>query len=923
MGFGSDPARDLPTHIAAERVRAALFGISRPPRFRRYLPVREIGRGGQGVVFSATDPALGRDVALKLVEIGDATQLHRVLREAQLLARLSHPNIATLYDVGTADGTVFMALELVTGRNVQAWLAAAPRRLAEILDVMDQIAQALAFAHAAQVLHCDVKPQNVLVGDDGRVRMLDFGLARLQRSVDDAATPHDAAVAPTLDASGSATSARGRGTPAYAAPEVWQHEEPTAASDQFSYFVMFYEALFGHRPLDATPGRALLLEPERRLEFPRAPAIPRWLRALVARGLAADPAARHASMQRVESALRRSRGTSRPRTIGGLAGLGAVAMLAAWPGARGDDPPPCHGLRPSVEVHGEASTQAGIDAQLAPIDARTAEHALGVLDDYAAHLEALRTDACAQTVEVTRLRLQCLDELALAHGAALDLIAQGSIDSAAALARVLDGLAEPEACSSGRATDGDPEVAAGLARARMLTRAGHPQDAYATAVVACAGLSRRDDASWAGCVAEQGMALAVAGRETDAQPLLEEAFTLASALALDDQAFRLAEMLATQATERRDEPDARRWIGVLNAHAARTDRPRSRFVAGMVEAQYLTAFDAFDDAIARLERLLDDPAAALYTPHERLGLDTRLGSMRGRVGDVAGAHRAFDHALTLVDDVRPGDPLVPTLHAMRAQQLGLEGRYDEALASFRLALESAERDLGDAAFTAIHARDGIADALMRLGRVEEALPLAEENVRAARSRADVNDKVYTLKTRSSVLVALQRLPEARADALEALTIAEAELGISATTRGARMAYATVLVALGELDLARSASELVVTESVALFGEEHPETMAAVLTLANVEAGEGNHRRAIDLHRRAKAGFRAALGDQHPNVALEAYNLAESHLATGDTEAALREADEAHRICRETLGDDHQDTRDAVELLARVRAAQGR
>ena len=94
-------------------------------------------------------------------------------------------------------------------------------------------------------------------------------------------------------------------------------------------------------------------------------------------------------------------------------------------------------------------------------------------------------------------------------------------------------------------------------------------------------------------------------------------------------------------------------------------------------------------------------------------------------------------------------------------------------------------------------------------------------MRAARSRADVNDKVYTLKTRSSVLVALQRLPEARADALEALTIAEAELGISATTRGARMAYATVLVALGELDLARSASELVVTESVALFGEEHP------------------------------------------------------------------------------------------------------
>jgi tetratricopeptide (TPR) repeat protein len=171
-----------------------------------------------------------------------------------------------------------------------------------------------------------------------------------------------------------------------------------------------------------------------------------------------------------------------------------------------------------------------------------------------------------------------------------------------------------------------------------------------------------------------------------------------------------------------------------------------------------------------------------------------------------------------------------------------------------------------------------------------------------------------------VLVALQRLPEARSDALQALTIAEAELGTSATTRGARMAYATVLVALGELELARAATEVVVTESVALFGEEHPETMAAVLTLANVEAGEGNHRRAIELHRRAKAGFRAALGDLHPNVALEAYNLAESYLATGDTAAALAEADEAHRICRDTLGEDHQDTRDTLELLEQVRAA---
>ncbi len=748
-------------------MRDALFGISTPPRLRRYQLLREIGRGGQGVVFSASDPVLGRDVALKLVEIGDPTQLRRVLREAQLLARLSHPNIAAIYDVGIADGTVFMAIELVTGRNVQAWLAAAQRPLAEILEVMDQIAQALAFAHAAGVFHCDVKPHNVLVGDDGRVRMLDFGLARLQRSVDDVATPHDAAIAPTLDVGGSATSARGRGTPAYAAPEVWQREEPTAASDQFSYFVMFYEALFGHRPLGATPGRALFLAPELRLEFPRAPAIPRWLRALIARGLAADPATRHVSMQQVRSALRRSRASSR-RRVGVLAGGGVGVLLAAWPGAGGSDPvAPCHGLRASVHAPDESTRRTHVDEQLRSVDARSADHARGVLDEYASQLDALRSEACAQPVAVARARLQCLDDLALAHGAALDLLAQGSIESAGALARVLDGLPEPDACSPHRDQTEDPAVASGLARARVLTRAGHAHDAYATAVVACATLTRRDDAPWAQCLAEQGLALAVAGRRSDAQPLLEEAFALASTLGLEDLSFRLALRLATQATERRDESEALRWIAYLNSQVTRHGGSSSRLDAGVAEADYLAASDQLDAAVARYEQLLDDPAAALYAPHARLGLHTRLGSMRGRIGDVAGAHREFDQSIALIDDVGPGTPEIHSLYAMRAQQLGLEGRYEEAAASFRLALDHADRSLGAASSTSIHARDGIADALYRLGRLDKALRFADENVRAATLGDDVIDQVFALKTRSNILASLNRLPEARDDALRA------------------------------------------------------------------------------------------------------------------------------------------------------------
>jgi len=148
----------------------------------RYRPLRVIGKGGQGVVYEAEDPVLDRRIALKLVEAGDLTEVRRVLREARMRARVPHPHIAMIYDVGVVDSEVYLAMELVVGGNLQSWLGRQRRSRAQILDVMRQVAGALAFAHEAGVVHCDVKPHNVLVGKDGRVRVVDFGLARLHRS---------------------------------------------------------------------------------------------------------------------------------------------------------------------------------------------------------------------------------------------------------------------------------------------------------------------------------------------------------------------------------------------------------------------------------------------------------------------------------------------------------------------------------------------------------------------------------------------------------------------------------------------------------------------------------------------------------------------------------------------------------------------
>ncbi|MFP2933629.1 serine/threonine-protein kinase, partial [Pyxidicoccus sp. 3LG] len=151
-------------------------------RVGRYVLLRRVGEGGMGVVFAAYDPDLDREVALKLLKPGavaDAEARGRLVREAQSLARLSHPNVVIVHDVGVDGDTVFLAMELVRGRTLRHWLAEAPRPWREVLARFLQAGQGLAAAHAVGLVHRDFKPDNVLLGADGQVRVTDFGLARL------------------------------------------------------------------------------------------------------------------------------------------------------------------------------------------------------------------------------------------------------------------------------------------------------------------------------------------------------------------------------------------------------------------------------------------------------------------------------------------------------------------------------------------------------------------------------------------------------------------------------------------------------------------------------------------------------------------------------------------------------------------------
>ncbi len=243
------PARE-DTEAEAHLPRGTLVG--------RYVVLDVLGEGGMGVVYRAFDPELDRMVAVKLLQAKPGGSQSAaggqawLLREAQALARLSHPNVVAVHDVGSLPGDqVFVAMELVAGKTLREWLKT-PRSWRDVMPIMLEAGAGLVAAHHAHLIHRDFKPDNVIVGEDGRARVMDFGLARLR--------PDDAEPTPASRSSDLQIESRSPltaeltiagtvvGTPAYMAPELYRGEGAGARSDQFAFGVALYEALFRARP---------------------------------------------------------------------------------------------------------------------------------------------------------------------------------------------------------------------------------------------------------------------------------------------------------------------------------------------------------------------------------------------------------------------------------------------------------------------------------------------------------------------------------------------------------------------------------------------------------------------------------------------------------------------------------------------------
>ncbi|HUS64516.1 MAG TPA: serine/threonine-protein kinase [Kofleriaceae bacterium] len=615
----------------------------------RYLVLEQRGAGGMGVVYSAYDPELDRKVAIKLVRhdptaTGGSDGRARMLREAQAIARLSHPNVITVHDVGIALDQVFVAMELVDGLTVTAWLAERPRELPEILDVFVQAARGLAAAHVAGLVHRDVKPDNILVGNDGRTRVVDFGLVRDVNAARPEADPGSSQghTIPTtagfrmLNVPLTQVGAF-MGTPDYMAPEQFAGAATDARTDQYGFCASLYQALHGKPPF-ATG--SVLTSAQRAMEGGPLPEpnakVPAHVRAVVRRGLSPDPAARFASMAEVIAELQRDPDARRRRPW--LAVAAAVAVVGAGAGVavplliRGDEAAasPCGGAEERLAGAWDDGRRAAVErafaATKAPFAADATRSVTKALDDYAAGWTRSYQDSCEATVvrgeqsaEMQDLRATCLAQRRGELDALVDLLAEADTALVQRALTAAQSLPPVDACDDLAALKAPVPPPAGeearravaalrdeLVRTQALLLAGRNKEGLAQAQVLrerARALGYRPLQAQTGGLLSQLQSRS--GDPQGALVTLREAFAEAVAGRDDENVSRITVSLVQATTGVRQFDRAAEWSDIAQAALERIgDPPARRAALHVARGHLMSGQGRMADAVTEQEAAL-------------------------------------------------------------------------------------------------------------------------------------------------------------------------------------------------------------------------------------------------------------------------------------------------------------------------------
>ncbi len=885
----ADDSQDAPLRPRAQLAEGARIG--------RYHVLQRVGAGGMGVVYAAYDPDLDRRVAIKLLQrelslrdsLSDGRAL--ILREAQAMAKLSHPNVVAVHDVGVHEGAVFLAMEFVQGNTLGDWLDDGRHPWAEVVQVFRAAGRGLAAAHDAGLVHRDFKPDNVMMSDGGKVKVTDFGLARGrdERAHERLPTARSEAVpADSLRDRVASLTQTGAviGTPAYMAPEQHLGLAVDARSDQFSFCIAFWEALYGKRPFTAEAGTELAMKViEGEIDdVPAGSKVPGWLREIVERGLSPEPVDRWPSMAALLAELGRDPSRTRRGRMLGLAGVVVVgaSIFAAreWGAARQR---PCEGMADHLVGVWDADTRAQVETAVfatgVGFAASTWERVGPRLDEYRdAWIEA-REDACEatqirgeQSPALMDLRMECLDGRLRDLRALVGLLGKADATIVQNAVVVVDVLPPLEPCADAQALRADahapasPQIAEEIAvleqrlsDAEFTGKAGKYAEAIAIArEVVDAAEPLGHPPLTARALRRRGVLENVTGVDT-AEATLQAAFFHAVRHDLDDDAAMSATELVTFVGEARNRPaEGRQWAQHASAYADRAGHDLMR--AAVMHALAGVAFEEgkYDEARDLAGRVLEIRQAQGGPRHESvLSSLNLLGLIASDTGRNDEARALFQRGLATAQEILGADhPDTAKFINNLAKISWREGKYDEARAAFEQALQLQENALGPDHRNVAQLENNLAAVAESTGDHEEAKRRFERALAIWRKALGPEHPMV-------------------ADALNNLAV--------------------VAVARGEFEEAREYDERALAIREKVMAKDHPDLAQNYNNLGTDFHRLQQYERARELHARALAIYEVKLAPEHDDIAMTLSALADDLLALGDPNGALPLAERAHRM----------------------------
>jgi serine/threonine protein kinase/tetratricopeptide (TPR) repeat protein len=822
-----------PTDPEAPTVEASASGGSAPARVRpperpslpagtkigRYIIERALGSGGMGVVYAARDPELDRNVAIKLLHEGAPAE--RLRREAQALAKLHHPNVVTVFDVGQHEGQSFVAMALVDGKNLRAWQRERrPNR--ELLRVIIEAGRGLVAAHDAGLMHRDFKPDNVFVSHHGNVLVGDFGLAR---SADDAPDTSSN----TLSAADTGLTMTGAlvGTPAYMAPEQ-ARGEPELSSDQFAFCVTAWELLYGERPFAGGNVEEVIDSIEHgRIKDPKDDrGVPARVRRALERGMAAKPADRWPSIGALLDELS-GRRVRRQRSMI-LVGLGLLALAGLVFGAsrmmRADTASRCRPAEERLSSVWNPATRTEVrDAlvRVAPFATTAIDNAMRALDGYGVKWKKAWSSTCsAKEISDTAfdLEIECLDRRLAALGVTVGELRGADATGARNVLETVERLPDTAACADvatlRKVAQAPPaqqaqirELEQRIVRAETLVALDKWNEAGELFTALDRDVAALGFAPLAARAAFARASLEVTTeRWPDAKTHLDTAIAQANASGDDDTLARAYVKLAKVSRVLGDQKRARELVPIARAVVQRIGDPRTlKEELDTLDAELLVKEGKIDDAIVAFTQLVAavDPADR----KQRAELEMRRASLLRVQGRLDEAMKAFDAALAdTASAVGENHPQYALRLADRAHLTVLRGETPKGLADWDIAYKTLVAALGPDDPASAEVEEHIAGVAVWLGRYDEGLARERHVVEVRERISGASDTVRYRVEYTHLLLIAGRVAEAEQQIEQALDVARKSPPTAMIVPDAERELAMVRFAQGRIDEAHKIFE---------------------------------------------------------------------------------------------------------------------